>query len=212
MQWPCDVGEAFNERAVKIEKAYCPSHFCDVFGCWPRVYARDFYWVHACHPLFKDYPQVIHGRRMECAFLRFEVKVMIKGYLEDVLNGRYVSCHISSCCNTNVVHVNSYSGSPEFMFEDDVSEDVVHHGLEGCRGVGESEVHDGGFEESVPCFERRFAFVSFSDTYVVISPPDVQFRVYVGITEVSYKVRDEWQWILIAYGDCVDFSVILYQS
>src|SRR6266702_516865 len=192
MQWPCNVGEAFNERAVKIEKAYCPSYFGDVFGCWPRVYARDFYWVHACHPLFKDYPQVIHGRRMECAFLGFEVEVVVEGNLEDVLNSRYVPFHVSSRCNADVVHVNSYSSSQELVFENGISKDVVHHSLERCRGVGESEVHDGGFKESVPCFERRFAFVSFFDTYVVIPPSDVQFRVYVGVAKVPYKVGDEW--------------------
>src|SRR6266702_2390543 len=105
------MGKAFNKRAVKIEKAYCPLYFGDVFGYWPLVYARNFYWVHACHPLFKDYPQVIHGRRMEGAFLGFKVEVVVECYLENILNGRCVSVHIGSRRNPNIVHIDSYSGS-----------------------------------------------------------------------------------------------------
>ncbi len=110
---------------------------------------------------------------MERAFLGFEVEVVIACHLKNVSNGRRMSFHVSSCCNADVVHVYSYSCSLEFVFEDSVSEDVVHHGLECCRGIGESEIHDCGFEESVPCFKRRFAFVPLLDAYVVVSPPDV---------------------------------------
>src|SRR6266702_5236457 len=105
------MGKAFNEQAIKIEKAYCPSYFCDIFGRWPCVYACDFYWVHACHPLFKDYPQVIHGRHMECALLGFEVEVMIECYLENVSNCCHVSSHIGTCRDADIVHVYSYGGS-----------------------------------------------------------------------------------------------------
>ncbi len=83
------MGKAFDEMAVKIEKAYCPLYFSDVFGHWPCVYASNFYRVHACHPLFKDYPQVIHGGHMEKAFLWFEVEIVFEGNLKDVVD----------CCN-----------------------------------------------------------------------------------------------------------------
>jgi len=81
-----------------------------------------------------------------------------------------------------------YSGPLELMFEDDVLKDVVHHGLERCWGVGESEVHDGGFKESMPHFESRFPFVPFFYAYVVIPPSNVQFCVNMGVTEVLCKV------------------------
>ncbi len=185
------MGKAFDEGVVKIEKAYCPSYFGDIFGCWPCVYARDFYRVHACHPLFKDYPQVIHGRRMERAFLQLKVEVMVERNLKYVTNGCYVSFDISTCCNADVVHVYSYSSPLKFVFEDGVLEDIVHHGLKSCRRVGESEVHDCGFEETIPRFECCFPLVSFLDSYVVVSPSNIQLCVDVGITEVSYEVRDK---------------------
>ncbi len=52
------------------------------FWCQPVFNAHNFYWVHVCHPLFKDYPQVIHGRCMERALLGFKVEVVVKHNLE----------------------------------------------------------------------------------------------------------------------------------
>src|SRR6266702_6413073 len=188
MQWSCDVGEAFNERAVKIEKSYCPSYFGNVLGRWPCVYTCNFYWVHACHPLFKDYPQVNHGGRMERALLGFELKVVIERDLEDVSNHGSMSIHVSTHCNADVVHVYPYGGSSEFVFENGISEDVVHHSLKRRQGVGKSKVHDCGFEESVPCFKHCLSLVSLFDTYVVVSPPNIQLCIYMRIAEVSYEV------------------------
>src|SRR6266702_995599 len=168
MQWSRNMGEAFNERMVKIEKAYGPLYFSDGFGRWPRVYACDFHRVHACHPLFKDYPQVIHGGHMECTFFGFEVKVMVKCNLENVSDCCCMSGHVGTCRNADVIHVYLYSGSLEFVFENHVSKDVVHHSLKRCRGIGESEIHDRGFKESIPCFERSLSFIAFFYTYVVI--------------------------------------------
>ncbi len=125
---------------------------------------------------------------MECALLGFEVEVVVKCNLEYIVDCCCVSVHVGACCDSYVIHVHLYSGPVEFMFENDILEDVVHHGLEHCRGVGESKVHDGGFKESVPHFESHFPFVSFFYVYVVIPPSDVQFCVDMGITEVSYEV------------------------
>src|SRR6266702_5725421 len=99
------MGEAFDERAVKIEKAYCPSYFGDVFGCWPCGYASNFYLVHTCHPLLKDYPQVIHRWNMERALLWFEVQVMFFCDTKDILHHCYMICHVSPCCDTNIVQI-----------------------------------------------------------------------------------------------------------
>ncbi len=103
--------EAFDEGAIKIEKAYCPSYFCDVFGCWPHVYSHNFYRVHACHPLFKDYPQVIHGRCMEEAFFGFEIEVMHEGDLKDVSDCCNMVCHVGTCSNTDIVHIYANCGA-----------------------------------------------------------------------------------------------------
>jgi hypothetical protein len=56
-------------------------------------------------------------------------------------------------------------------------EDRVHHGLEGCQGVGEPEEHDGWFEQAFVGDKCCFPFVSFFDPDVVVAPTDVEFRV-----------------------------------
>ena len=49
-----------------------------------------------------------------------------------------------------------------------VSENLIHHGLEGGGGVAESEEHDGWFEGSTMTYERGLPFVSFFDADVVV--------------------------------------------
>ncbi len=125
---------------------------------------------------------------MEHALLRFEVEVMVEHNLEYVMDCCCMSIHVGACCNPYVIHVHLYSGPLEFVFENDISEDIVHHGLEHHQGISKSKVHNSGFKESIPCFESHFPFISFLYVYVVIPPSDVQFCVDMGVTEVSYEV------------------------
>jgi len=48
-------------------------------GFWdgPVGNARNFNGVHMGHPLFKNYPQVIYGRRLPNTFFWFEVEVIV---------------------------------------------------------------------------------------------------------------------------------------
>src|SRR6266702_5968572 len=105
MQWPCNVCKVFDEWAIKIVEPYKFLYFHDVFRYWPSVNSSNFYWVHACHPLFKDYPQVIHRWHMERALLWFEVQVMFFCDTKDILHHCYMICHVSPCCDTNIVQI-----------------------------------------------------------------------------------------------------------
>ena len=51
---------------------------------------------------------------------------------------------------------------------------MIHHGLECCWGIGESEIHYEGFKEAIFGFEGRFVFVPFFDTDVVVPPSDIK--------------------------------------
>src|SRR6266702_3739563 len=119
-----------DEGAVKVKKTYCPPYFCDVLGRRPSINTCRFYRVHACHPLFKDYPQVIHGWCMEEALLWFEVKVVLFCDLEYILYCGNVVRQVGMCHNTNVVHVYVNRGALELMSKNNITVDVVHHGLE----------------------------------------------------------------------------------
>ena len=70
----------------------------------------------------------------------------------------------------DVIQVDNY-----LACQDKVFKYGVHHRLEGTGGIGESEEHDGRFEESSVCFESGFPLVSFFDMYVIEPFSDVDF-------------------------------------
>src|SRR6266702_164513 len=123
-----------------------------------------------------------------------------------------VICQVGTCGDTDVVHVNSYCGPERFMFENDVTIDEVHHRLESCWGVGETEIHHGGFKESISGFKGCFVFVPFANTDVIVPPSYIKFCIDVGIAQIAYKIGDEGKGILVSDCDCVDLSVILDRS
>ena len=116
---------------------------------------------------------------MEDAFFGFEIQVMVGCKLQNVSDGCHVSVHRSASGYSNIIHVDTDCSTKEFMLSYEGCENVVHHGLESCGGVCEAEKHDEGFVKSVACFERCFVLVAFFDTYVVVSPSNVQFSVDV---------------------------------
>src|SRR6266702_8036641 len=148
---------------------------------------------------------------MEKAFLGFEVEVMQLGDFEDVVDCALMIVHVCTGGNSDVVHVDSNSRAEGFVLEDDIVVDVVHHGLEGCWRIGESEVHDRRFEKSVSGFECCLLFVSLTDVYVVIPPPDVKYRVDMCVTKIADKICDQGEGVLVADGKGVDFAVVLYR-
>ncbi len=101
-----------------------------------------------------------------------------------------VIVHVCTGGNSNIVHINSDSRAEWFVLEDNVSIYVVHHRLESCWRIGEPEIHDCRFEESVSGFKRRFLLVSFVDTYIVVPPSDVKFGIDMCVAEIVDEVRD----------------------
>src|ERR1700677_1054200 len=167
------MGESSNKRSVKIAKPQKGANVLDFGGYGPVFNARYFGGVHACYPLFKDYPQVIYGRGMERALLWLEVQVVILRYCEDIFNGINMIEKRGRRSDSYVVHVDSDDCSPYRVLRDDIFIDLIHHGLEGRWGVTKSEKHYCGLKESIACFERCFVFIAFFNAYVVVSPADI---------------------------------------
>ena len=68
----------------------------------------------------------------------------------------------------DIVHV-----ADEFPMADEVSEDVIHHGLECCRGVTQAEEHYSGLIQPVVGGEGSFPFITLFDLNVVEAPAEV---------------------------------------
>ena len=98
------------------------------------------------------------------------------------------------------------------MLENDVVVDVVHHCLKCCWRIGESEVHDRRLEKSISGFKRCLLFISFANAYIVVPPSNIKFCVDVCVAEVTDKVCNQGEGILISNGKGVDFTIILYWS
>ena len=86
----------------------------------------------------------------------------------------------------DVVHIDRH-----VSFIDEVLADIVHHGLEGDRTVGEAEEHDQGFKEAPIHSEGSFPLISLLDLHIVVSPMYVQFHKVSGLG-VQNPVDNIW--------------------
>ena len=77
----------------------------------------------------------------------------------------------------DVVHV-----ADEFPMADEVSEDVIHHGLECCGGVAQAEEHYSGFVQPAVGGEGSFPFITLFDPNIVEAPAEVQSGEPLGFT------------------------------
>ena len=90
-----------------------------------------------------------------------------------------------------------------------VGEDFVHHSLEHSQGVAESKEHDSGFIESLVANEHSFPFVSFLDSYVIVSPPKVYLHEVLRSLELVDELRDKREGVVISYCMLVQVLVVL---
>ena len=111
------------------------------FQCWPVFDACNFNQVHASHPLFKDYPQVIDTGDVEKTFLQFEVQIVFSCQGQDVMDSSSVIVVIGVGGCGYIIHVNMYGSTQKFMLSYNGAKDMIHHCLEGHRGIGEAKKH-----------------------------------------------------------------------
>src|ERR1700761_2154808 len=180
IEWFGNRGESPDESAVEIAKTEERTDVLNFVWRGPVPYGRNFDGVHACHPLFKDYPQVIDTGCVENALFRFEVEIVIGCKLKYVGDSGSMIGIVGAGSYGDIIHVDANRGTKEFVLSYDGTKDMIHHGLESSWQVCETEEHDGRFVQAVACFKRCLVFISLLDAYVVIPPLNVEFGVYVG--------------------------------
>ena len=94
-------------------------------------------------------------------------------------------------------------------FGNHIAEGVVHEALEGGGGIGESEKHHRGLEKSFVSDEGRLPLVAILDSYVVVSPPNIEFGEDLSISQFIYEVGDERKGVGVADGVLIDVAVVL---
>ncbi len=81
-----------------------------------------------------------------------------------------------------------------------VSKNIVHKALECRRSIGESKRHDMLFKRAITGLEGCFPFITFSNTYKMISISKVKFSIDAsGVCEVK-EVGNEWEGVTIFLG------------
>ena len=87
----------------------------------------------------------------------------------------------------HVVHINCEPSFRHFRCENG-----IHHGLKGRRGVGESEEHYSGFEQSLVGNERCLPLIPILDSDIIVAPPYVELSVLR--TPLGFRSgRDLWR-------------------
>ena len=71
--------------------------------------------------------------------------------------------------NKDVIHIDG-----DIAFVDEFTEQVIHHGLEGGRGIGKSKEHHHQFEEAMIGLECGLPLVTVAHLDVVVPPTDIQ--------------------------------------
>ena len=87
----------------------------------------------------------------------------------------------------HVIHVDE---QPSFV--DEISESMVHIGLEGGWEVAKSKEHNSQLEEPKRCREGSFPAVFGLDEDIVISPSYVKFGEDLAIFQFVHQFQDEW--------------------
>ena len=88
-------------------------------------------------------------------------------------------------------------------------ERVIHKPLECGGGVSHTEEHHHRFEEAFVSKEGTFPLVAILDTYVVITPTNVELGEEFGLFQFIYEVSDERERVGIMDGMLVEIPVIL---
>ena len=151
----------------------------------------------------EDHPKVIHLVLFEHAFLRFQEEIVFLEASEDLSDELSVFVH--SChCNQDVIHIDEYLTSA-----DEVLEDFVHHCLERRRRVGEAKEHDKRFKHSSISFECCLPFVAWFDSYIIVSPTDIELGEDASVLEFINDIRNEGEGILTFDRKAIKLSVVL---
>ena len=192
-----------DESPVEIGETKEGANIFHLGWCGPIRDAIEFDGVHGQLAGFDDHAEVFHLVGGKLAFLEFQVKVQLGHALQDALRALFVEGGVGGV-DEEVIHIDN-----EPSFGDHIAERVVHEVFEGGGGIGESKEHHSWFEEPLVGDEGGFPLMSVLDSYIVVSPPNIEFGEYFSIPQFIYEVRDEGKGVGITDGVLVDVSIVL---
>src|ERR1700761_2294742 len=112
--------------------------------------------------------EVLDLRFLELAFLRPKVEFMLPEAPEDFGDNSAVRLEVRMS-DKDVVQIDH-----DVPGENEVLENIIHHGLERRRGVGEPEIHHQRLEQPPVGLECCLPLIALPDPDVVEPPSDVE--------------------------------------
>ena len=85
----------------------------------------------------------------------------------------------------NVVEVYTHN-----IFLNQILEDVIYYCLEGRWGIGQSEKHHQGFEESSIHTKGCLLLIAVFHAHIIVSPTNIKLHEVLGSSQLVYKVRN----------------------
>ena len=107
----------------------------------------------------------------------------------------------------DVVKVYTYQA-----LHDEVSENVIHHGLEGGQTVGKAKKHHQRLEQPSVGSEGSLPLVTLLDSDIIVPPANIQLGEILRPSELVYELRDERDWISVLDSHRIQGSIVLDQS
>ena len=95
---------------------------------------------------------------------------------------------------------------------DEFVENIIHHCLECCGGVAQSEEHDGWFEQALVSLECGLPLIALLDLHIVEPPAEVKYGEELGTTEVGQDVGDKGEGVGVLDCDLIQLLIVLYKA
>jgi hypothetical protein len=135
-EWVSKAGESLDEPVVEIGESQEGVHLFLTIQSRPFCNPCNLHWIYFHLPMRDDEAQVLNLGFCKLALVMAEVQLVLLESFE------HQACHPVMlfhcfCEDEDVIQVDT-----DYAFRDEVLEDIVHHGLEGGRAVGEAEEHD----------------------------------------------------------------------
>ncbi|GBG88785.1 hypothetical protein CBR_g48402 [Chara braunii] len=196
-----DLGKVANERAVIVGKAKEGTELEEGLGRGVLDEGCDLRGVHTDAFSGDNVAKVFDARSGKRTFAKFGVEFLLSEDQEDLANVLKVELN-GRAKDEDVIKVRD-----DTDFEE-VTEDVVHGGLECGGGIGESETH---YEELiVPELRAECGLVGvlLTDTDLVEAIAEVDLGEIFGSTEAIKKFKYPGEWVLVLDRDPVQGTVV----
>ena len=94
-----------------------------------------------------------------------------------------------------------------FCYE--ISEDVVHYGLEDGQAISHPKEHYQGFEQALIGPEGCLPLISRLNADVIKTPTDIQLSKVPSPAELGHKLGDQWERVLVLDCHGIECTIVL---